>query len=191
MFLLHQPGQPGESGSFQVVVEGTDPKDAINRCRQRIRLVRKARSVFTSPVTIYFDGLIKLSGPMRRGVLVNYESRRTPPPPDARILCLVPTQPDQAVEGYGPKETEAADDSQPGRTDVFLDFGGIDRQHVLARERETQATARPTRPHPTSARPAPKPAGPARAERLAAEEVGRRRRDVLAATLDELRGSSK
>src|SRR5580704_6327655 len=121
-FSFTEPGQPGESGSFQVVVEGTDPKDAIDRCRQRIRLVRKARSVFTSPVTIYFDGLIKLSGPMRRGVLVNYESRRTPPPPDAQILCLVPTQPDQAVEGYGPKETEAADDSEPGRTDVFLDF---------------------------------------------------------------------
>lgn len=78
--------------------------------------------MFDSPITIYIEGIIKLVGSFKRGVVVNWHSRTVPGGPPALVTNLIPDQESQDVEGFAfrPDGGEDEDTVVP-----FIDFGGM------------------------------------------------------------------
>src|SRR5262245_28533949 len=80
-FSFDEPGEPEHIGTFQLVVEATGPENAVDRGRVRLRRLRASTTLFDDPVTIYLDGIIRLTGSFKDGVVVNWVSERAPPSP--------------------------------------------------------------------------------------------------------------
>ena len=80
------------TGTFQMVVAASSPEQAVERFRKRLRAIRRIGSVLAGPNTVYLQGFIPLTGSFKEGVLVNYESRPSPEPPDYQLLNMTPEQ---------------------------------------------------------------------------------------------------
>jgi len=99
------------TGSFQLVVEATSRDDALERCHDRLHHLRETTRLFNEPIAIFTDGVIKLSGSFKEGLLVNWES----PEHVSRIACLMPETGEHEAEGYSINH---------GNTiEPFLEFG--------------------------------------------------------------------
>ncbi|MEI9942232.1 MAG: hypothetical protein WDO69_33870 [Pseudomonadota bacterium] len=189
------------TGTFQMVVAASSPEHALDRFKKRLRAIRRIGSVLSGPNTVYLQGLVPLRGPFGDGILINYESRPSPDPPDYQLLNMTP---EQGVEELG--SCQLADDDEDG-IQPFVDFGG------KARER-TQEAAKPAGDDlsPSGLRQKPrlsseerekvraeqavlraKRAADAEAKkraRQAAAEAKQRRERALKATLGELHGAT-
>jgi hypothetical protein len=133
-FSTDEPGEIDHAGSFQVIVEASTPKQAVTRLRARLRKLRSETSHFDSPTTIYCDGLVRLAGSFKDGLLVNYVSRQSAEN-DVQIFCTVPEQPgSQDVDSYGFGEEE-------GDVEAFLDFGGEAFRKALRKAKSTSGAA--------------------------------------------------
>lgn len=119
-FEVDQP--PDEIGSFQVVVQASNPDDAAERIKERLRVLRSKSSLFDEPCTIYLNGLIRLVGSFEEGLVVNWECGTSV----AQICCLLPEQPEHPAESYEPS-LEDGDIQGP-----FVDFGGAAFRKALA-----------------------------------------------------------
>lgn len=204
-FTTDEPGEIDHAGSFQVIVEASTPKQAVARLRARLRKIRSETSHFDSPTTIYCDGLVRLAGSFKDGLLVNYVSRQSTEN-DVQIFCTVPEQPgSKDVDSYGFGEEE-------GDVEAFLDFGGEAFRKALRKARGTNGAAQlnapireiqPRRPvRSKEERDAERRALDARKSRRAEESAARKmqqerkrraresRKNALSETLAEL-GSSK
>ena len=204
-FYFDEPGDRERTGSFQLVVEATSPEDAVDRCQRRLRGLRETTTLFDDPVTIYIEGIIKLTGSFENGLLVNWESGDRPPPPDARITCMIPEQKDHKAIEYGWRPDGERRGKKKGDlgevVDPFLDFGGEGMRRALQKARGQESDREtPSAPTGTSRLP-PIPtlpmtragtrSGPSAKEAARAERQARReRRTVLATTLDEMRGDA-
>jgi hypothetical protein len=196
-FFFDRPGEPEHTGTFQLVVEASSPDQAADRCLARLRKLRAETTLFNDPSTIYLEGLIRLTGSFVDGLLVNYECRQRPAPPDWQIGCLIPEQDDHDAASFG-REPKKNGDMEP-----FVDFGG----QKYAKDLEAAAAKRAGTRLPADAEPrrlpAASPAGRTadarkrtaaeRAERRAAREREAQRKkeqhDAVSATLAELEGS--
>lgn len=133
-FTTDEPGDIDYAGSFQVMVEASSPKQAVARLRARLRKIRSETSHFDSPTTIYCDGLVRLAGSFKDGLLVNYVSRQRTET-DVQIFCTVPEQPgSKNVDSYGFGEEE-------GDVEAFLDFGGEAFRKALRKAKGTNGAA--------------------------------------------------
>jgi len=196
-FTFDSAGEPDQTGSFQVVVEADNPQQAADRCRTRLRRLRTSTTLFDRPTTVLLNALIQLTGSFKRGLLVNWESMNTPPPPDARLLCPIPEQTDHEAQSFGLKTKKAKTklgalvDDEP-----FIDFGG---RQAFRRAAE-QASDEPTRrllagtpaatsklPLIPSLRDETATARPSKERTRAEMKARKERRAMLSATLDELR----
>jgi hypothetical protein len=131
-FTTDEPGDIDYAGSFQVIVEASSPKQAVTRLRARLRKIRSETSHFDSPTTIYCDGLVRLVGSFKDGLLVNYVSRPSTEN-DVQIFCTVPEQPgSKDVDSYGFGEEE-------GDVEAFLDFGGESFRKALRKAKGNEA----------------------------------------------------
>jgi glycerol-3-phosphate dehydrogenase len=195
-FYFDEPDESDRTGSFQLIVEATTPEDAIARSQAKLRRLRTSGTFFSRPTTIFIEGIIRLTGSFKRGLLVNYEWGERPPPPDVRITCLIPEQPDHDAEGFGWRASK----KRRKPTDVehiepFVDFGGgkIRRGRAEA-ERALERTAlaltnpvAPTSPRTRSLDTGTTTSKHALKEAARADAVARNtRRELLAATLLEL-----
>jgi hypothetical protein len=212
-FSFDRPGDEEWTGTFQLVVEATGPENAVDRCRVRLRRMRTNTTLFDNPVTIYLDGLIRLTGSFQHGLLVNWESGPSPPPPNGTLSCLIPEQTDHSADAWGwePTRRKKGDDHT---IEPFLDFGGEKFRRALAAAKSGGANAKldhaPTRsatiPIPltqprtvprkdAAAAPSatPQPSASKAAAEAKREETRTRkvRREALAATVAELRASNK
>jgi hypothetical protein len=188
-------------GTFQMVVAAATPEQAVERFRKRLRAIQRLGTVLTSPSTVYLQGFVPLDGSFREGVLVNYEARPSPDPPDYQILNMAP---EQGIEGLGC--FQLADDEndciQP-----FVDFGGLAHKKsadagsdpasgsmtpTARRKRLTPQELEMSRAVAAAERNRKKAEADARRrEREAAAEERRKRDNSLKATLAELGPSSK
>ena len=134
-FQFDEPGELNYDGTFQMVVQASTPKQAVDRFRARLRKLRTTATLFDSPVTIYMEGFIALRGAFEDGLLVNWESGQSPTAPHARITCLIPEQDDTDAEGYGFGSDE------DGPMEPFLDFGGKTVARALAAARTAAGNA--------------------------------------------------
>lgn len=191
-FDFAEPGHQSHEGSFQIVVAAPDANRALDRCRQRVRFLRDNSTLFTSPTTIYLRGLLELSGSLRKGLLVNFESR---PQPDEdvswQLLNMVPEQEHDETNVY---------DIDPGEDGehLFLDFGGKKMAEALALARDG-ARGRPDESTVT-APPSLSPAELAERTRstVAAERRGEKeartrgkKRDALVKAVEAVRSRNK
>ncbi len=148
------------TGTFQMVVGATSPEQAVDRFHSRLRAIRRIGSVLSGPSTVFIQGIIPLDGSFEQAVLVNYESRPSPDPPDYQLLNMTP---EQGVKGLGSYELSKEDDTiQP-----FIDFGGQAHNRAL----EAKKAAPPPYAQ-VKARSSPEEAAKARAEK--AEQKARR-----------------
>ncbi len=203
-FDFVEPGEPQRMGTFQILVEASDPERAVSRFRTRLRELRTTTSLFDSPTTIYAWGFIELGGSFKNGLLINYESR--PAPEFDQVLhCLIPEQKHDCQE-YGIGSGEDGD-SEP-----FIDFGGVEFGKALARAKRKpgleSASASPTL-EPRQSRRSPQENAQAREEarqqkeqraaekqarrqsRAAAQERKKKRTLAISETLEELGASSR
>lgn len=143
-FFFDEPREEDWTGTFQVVVEATSPEDAVERFQKKLRALRTEGSFFDSPITIYIEGIVKLSGPFEDGLLVNWRSGESPPPPHAELTCLIPEQAnDRQAVGYGwsphPKGKRTKPKNDQGETtEPFIDFGGEEFRKLAAKSRHQQ-----------------------------------------------------
>jgi hypothetical protein len=187
------------TGTFQMVVAASSPEHALDRFKKRLRAIRRIGSVLSGPNTVYLQGLVPLRGPFGDGILVNYESRPAPEPPDYQLLNMTP---EQGVEELG--SFQLADDDEDG-IQPFVDFGG--KAHEKTRDAAKAAgddLSSPGLPRKTRLSPderqkvraeqavlRAKRAADAEAKKKArqvATEAKQRRERALKATLDELHG---
>jgi hypothetical protein len=196
-FFFDEPGERERTGSFQIVVEATEPLEAVDKCRDRLRWLRTSTTLFDEPVTIYIEGIIKLSGTFAKGLLVNFESGDSPPTPQVELTCLIPEQTDHGAFDYGWKPPRSGRKSKEDKDTIepFLDFGGQRFRLALRKAQGTEAARPPTGSLPSSARASPSEAE--RAAKVAAAEAARneaaakkKRREALRSTLDELRSTN-
>jgi hypothetical protein len=164
-FNFERPGETDREGTFQMVVQASTPKQALDRFRARLRKLRTTTTLFDSPVTIYMEGVIALRGSFDDGLLVNWESGEAPPLPNVRLMCLIPEQDDTEAESYGIGPEEDGD------VEPFLDFGGRTVARALAAAR-TQGAGSPD----FAARALPH----AMAPKMSAEERQRQRDEAQA-----------
>lgn len=187
------------TGTFQMLVEASSPEQAVERFRKRLRAIRRFNSVLTGPTTVYLEGFVPLTGTFKEGLLVNYESRPSPEPPDYQITNMVPEQGIKSPGSY-----RLTDDEKDG-IQPFVDFGGIAHQRAVeAAKKSLEGSSWP----PSSPKPHLSPEERAKArvealaqraqktaeaeakkkERAAAAEAKQKRDRALKATLEELRG---
>lgn len=115
------------AGSFQLVVEATSADDAAERCHARLCELRETTPLFDRSIKIYFEGVVKLAGSFKHGVLINWDSRDAPPDLSMRLSCLLP-----------PEQGEHA-----GTIDYQVDHGEGPIEPFLEFEREQQRTRSP------------------------------------------------
>jgi hypothetical protein len=83
---------------------------------------------------VYLQGFIPLTGSFKEGLLVNYEFRPTPDPPDYQVVNLTPPQ---GIESPGSYElTQGKDEA----TTPFVDFGGLAHQRSKQRAKDASST---------------------------------------------------
>ena len=87
------------SGTFQIVIEATSPDAAMAGCLERLHTLRETTALFDEPIQIYSDGLIRLTGGFKDGVVVNFE---IPQPEGGRIANLMPDPDDKGVMTFLP-----------------------------------------------------------------------------------------
>jgi hypothetical protein len=123
-FTFEESGDHERHGSFQLVVDATSPRQALERCRLRLQKLRATTPLFDDPIKFYIEGIVKLSGSRAAGLLVNWESGDRPHDPKIRITCLIPEQEDTSAVAYH-YEPEGNDKSEPDDRGVppFLEFG--------------------------------------------------------------------
>ena len=86
----------------------------MERSHARLVKLRETSDLFDGePISIFSDGLIRLSGSLKNGALVNWESPR----PQGRISCLLPD-----ATKTGPMAFEIADEPEEGM-EPFIEFG--------------------------------------------------------------------
>lgn len=173
-------------GSFQIVVDATSPDEALEQCRRRLRKLRSEKDLFDKPCKIYLEGIIRLDGSYKHGLVVNYDMAFHG---DHRghVSALVPPQSHgDTVNAYGyapDPDTKDAEDRKEGHVmEPFLDF-----------PRGKKAPSDPTST-PTSSWPAQRAArenDSIARDRAAASKRGQRlkeqsRKAALEATLAEL-----
>lgn len=188
-FFFDEPGEQDWTGTFQIVVEATSPEDAVERFYEKLEGLRKAGTLFEKPITIYIEGLIKLSGTYKSGLLVNWLSGVSPPAPHVELTCLNPEQAEEneaEVYGYSPsgkKKKEDGEDIEP-----FLDFGGEE----LRKQLEKSKGLPPSEATTTSSTDSARRKAEARAKKeaaaraRAAAQAKRQRREIVHSTLEKM-----
>ena len=129
-FSFDRPGKEHWEGTFQVVVEADHAEQAVDRIRNRLRALRDDTSLFQEPVSLYLEGIVELRGSFTGGLLVNYESGQAPPPPNGRLMCMIPEQDDTEARSYDFRMND--DDEDDAAVVPFLDFGGLALAKALA-----------------------------------------------------------
>lgn len=127
-FNFDEVGEKEYEGTFQIVVEARDPAEALDRCAVRIRALRRKKTLFDSPVTIFVQGIIELNGTFEWGLLVNVE---TGPAAEDRwtIYCTLPEQEKHEAVEYGLGDEPTVDEGR--EVEPFLDFGGVAARKAL------------------------------------------------------------
>lgn len=140
-FFLDTYGEHDHTGTFQMVIEASSPEQAVERFRTRLRAINRIGSVLASPNTIYLEGFLPLTGSINEGILVNYESRPTPDPPDYQLTNMMP---EQGIEG--PRSYKLTYDDKEG-IQPFIDFGGAAHlRTVEAAKKAVQNSSWPASP---------------------------------------------
>lgn len=80
-------------------MRAASPKDVPEKFRRQLRKLRTTSSPFDNPVTIYFDGFLKVGGDMKTPTLTNYVSRL--PAQQGEISSLLPEEGDGGVVAFG------------------------------------------------------------------------------------------
>jgi len=200
-FFLDTYGEHDHTGTFQMVIEASSPEQAVERFRTRLRAINRIGSVLASPNTIYLEGFLPLTGSIKEGILVNYESRPTPDPPDYQLTNMMP---EQGIEG--PRSYQLTYDDKEG-IQPFIDFGGAAHlRAVEAAKRALQKSSWPASPpkprlsteerekarlHATARRGQAAEAEAKKKERQAAAAAKARRDLALKETLSELRAEAQ
>lgn len=127
-FNFAEVGEKEYEGTFQIIVEGRDPGEALDRCVVRIKALRRKKTLFDSPVTIFVQGIIELNGTFESGLFVNVETR---PAAEDRwtIYCTLPEQEKLEAVEYGLGEEPTGEEGRD--VEPFLDFGGVAARKAL------------------------------------------------------------
>ena len=140
-FTFDEPAEPPYEGSFLIVVEAKDPEGAVKACRIKLRSLHRDTKLFEQPVTIYIEGLIRLSGSFKKGLLVNMDCG---PCSDTRgrITCLIPDEQEHEAEGYGVGQEPPEGEGQI--VEPFIDFEGKAACKAIKAAKSQPATITPT-----------------------------------------------
>lgn len=121
-FYFERP-KTNQTGTFQIVIEGTSPDDAMEGCLNRLHTIRETTKLFDEPIRIFSDGLIRLTGTFEDGLLVNFEipqpgggriANLLPDPTDNGAMMFLPAiEPNQVIEPFVEFGTEDENESGP------------------------------------------------------------------------------
>lgn len=168
------------TGTFQMVVSASTPEQSIDRFRTRLRAIHRLGNLLTSPCTVYLQGVVPLAGSFKEGLLVNFEFRPTPDPPDYQVVNMMPPQ---GIKTPGSFELAHGKDEaiQP-----FVDFGGLAHQRAAQRAKESSTPAgwpaQPPKPHltPEERKKQKEEAAANRAKKQLEREAAKKARQVAA-----------